>query len=283
MAQPIMEAEMETSKISVNRTALFNEINENENSVKSSQSKKKSDFSDMVSNMIASVGTQNLFINKKDTTFKNNSDVKNHASIDDLDTEKELLKNDKTILKSIKKSGKQVLVNTKDVESKYSLTKEKNDFEINNFVSSQNVSTKDVKTVLDSGKDKVLELSTPISKENIEKIESILQNRLSSVTKGETVEIKVALKPEELGRIVVKAFYNTATSKIMVEMTGKAEAIESFTKNAAVISEGLKSSGIDFAGFSFKKENDKNESEKKESKNKKYNKENKKKTMLMEA
>jgi len=119
----------------------------------------------------------------------------------------------------------------------------------------------------------IVELSAEADEKLASKISKIIEVRAEKIEKSDQFQIKVILRPENIGRVIIKVQIDKENGKVRASFEGNKKAVAIIQKNASVISEKISSSGLNFAGFSFKSKKDELDNAKKEAKKDDKNKE----------
>jgi len=107
-----------------------------------------------------------------------------------------------------------------------------------------------------------------------------LSERVTSVRSNEQFEIKLALRPDDLGRVVLKVTYDRETKSLQIDLKGDEKAMNAI-RNGSVIPDAIRNLGVNLAGITFAKETRDEEREKeKTEKDKKRDNKSKKQSIL---
>ncbi len=223
--------------------------------------------------------------------LKNNIIPYPEKSGQQIDTNHSPIKNEKQDEKPVKtKSDKKELLNLEKVE-KAETKKEVAEKDVavkeakseNNRSNPENVgkisleapSSKITKTITPS-----ISLSGEVDEKMAKRIEHILSERVTSVRSNEQFEIKLALRPDDLGRVVLKVTYDRETKSLQIDLKGDEKAMNAI-RNGSVIPDAIRNLGVNLAGITFAKETRDEEREKeKTEKDKKRDNKSKKQSIL---
>lgn len=130
-----------------------------------------------------------------------------------------------------------------------------------------------------------IELSSEIDDKLSARLGNILKDRLNTGRKDDSFEIKIALRPEELGRIEIKVSYSKSDNSLDVQISGSSSALQQFSKNDIAVVQSFRDSGMLFSGIRYleKKNEDNDDSGKRKREQGKKEQEKKKNIFVREG
>lgn len=102
------------------------------------------------------------------------------------------------------------------------------------------------------GMQSVVELESDVDEKLADKISSVIKSRLNiSSSRNSIFDIRIALRPESLGRVVLNVRYSSNENSISVNVEGSSDAIKAIEKHERAINTGVRSMCSDFSGLEY--------------------------------
>ncbi|MFO7734951.1 MAG: hypothetical protein R6W70_01915 [bacterium] len=98
----------------------------------------------------------------------------------------------------------------------------------------------------------VVELESNVDEKLAEKISSVIKSRLDiTSSKNSIFDVRIALRPESLGRVILSVRYFSNENSISVNVEGSSDAIKAIEKHERAINTGVRSMCSDFSGLEY--------------------------------
>ncbi len=98
------------------------------------------------------------------------------------------------------------------------------------------------------------------------RITSLLRNACEDAKENGSVKMRIVLRPEQVGRLVIQVNYRKSDGSLFLDIKGSARATEMMAKHSALISETIRGMGIKLGGVNIASEGEVKEEKKKEEK-----------------